>query len=133
MIAVASRHVVSQRQWACLGQPSILDDDDREGGATVVVDYTEETTRSTFKKKGTKSKARQRKQCKKEMKECKMSTVTQTHVKQHSYMTIASYPVTPPEGWALELPEFWDLSKTEKLYKSFWGEKQRLHTHTHPS
>ena len=41
------------------------------------------------------------------------------------------YPVTPPEGRALELPEFWDMLflKREKLYKRFLGGKQRSHTH----
>ena len=37
------------------------------------------------------------------------------------------YPVTPPENWALEQFEFWDILLREKLYKRFWGEQ---HHHT---
>ena len=55
-----------------------------------------------------------------------MSTVTQEPSRQSNY---GSYPVTPPENWALEQFEFWDMLflKREKLYKRFWGE-QRQHT-----
>jgi predicted AlkP superfamily phosphohydrolase/phosphomutase len=63
------------------------------------------------------------------MKYC--NTETTNTQKRHSYVNTTSYPVTPPEGRALELPEFWDMLSLKR--KNFTNAFRGRTTPTHPT
>ncbi len=60
----------------------------------------------------------------------KQTGMDATHTQTAKEGKYTSYPVTPPENWALDHFEQYDVlvfENGEKLYKRFWGE-QRQHT-----
>jgi hypothetical protein len=96
-------------------------------GEATVVDYTRRGETRLKVPKASKEGASEGKEKGKKRKD--MNDATQGANATMLQAKYTPYPVTPPENWALEQFEFWDILLREKLYKHFLGGT----TPTHPT